>query len=240
MTGVSGSRRGGRLATVWAAPALVVLAGCGTLHPGSARAGVGAGPAVGTGVGDADPVRPLPAPGSCHTTFVGPYPLPDPVCTPGATDPRVTQGDIGTTICRAGWTAGVRPPERVTRPEKAASAAAYGYTGPFATAEYDHLVPLELGGAPDDSANLWLEPNDRPGATSFRNTKDGLESVLHDLVCSGRLALSTAQEAIASDWVRALGRFAPPEAPSTVPAAPGPPTGAPPAHNSVGSHNSVG
>jgi hypothetical protein len=189
---------------------------------------------VGAGAGDADSIQPQPPPGSCHSTFVGPYPLPDPVCTPGATDPRVTQGDIGTTICTAGWTAGVRPPERVTGPEKVASAAAYGYTGPLATAEYDHLVPLELGGAPNDPANLWLEPNDRPGATSFLNTKDRLESLLRDLVCSGRLALSAAREAIASDWVRALGRFAPPVASSAVPAAPRPPTRAAAAHRPAG------
>ncbi len=56
------------------------------------------------------------------------------------------------------------------------SAAAYGYTGPFSTGEYDHLVPLELGGDPNDPANLWLEPNDRPGATSTANTKDALEN----------------------------------------------------------------
>ena len=195
---------------------------------------------MGAGAGDPDRIQPQAAPGSCHTTFVGPYPLPDPVCTPGATDPRVTQGDIGTTICTAGWTAEVRPPERVTGPEKVASAAAYGYTGPLATAEYDHLVPLELGGAPNDPANLWLEPNDRPGATSFLNTKDGLESLLHDLVCSGRLGLSTAREAIASDWVRALARYAPRVASSAVPAAPPPPVRASAAHHPVGSHNSVG
>jgi hypothetical protein len=101
----------------------------------------------------------------------------------------------------------VRPPERVTAPEKEASAAAYGYTGPFATAEYDHLVPLELGGDPNDPANLWVEPNDRPGATTVDNTKDELEGALHHLVCSGQLPLETAQRAIAADWVTAMRRY---------------------------------
>jgi hypothetical protein len=152
-------------------------------------------------------VQPQPAAGSCHYSWVGTYPLPDPTCTPGAVDPQVTQGNLASTICRSGWTAIVRPPESVTGPEKAASAATYGYTGPWATAEYDHLVPLELGGDPNDPANLWLEPNDRPGATTFANSKDILETTLNDLVCSGRLSLAAAQEAIATNWVTAFRRY---------------------------------
>ena len=152
-------------------------------------------------------VEPQPAPGSCHYRWAGSDPLPDPACTPGAVNPQVTQADIGTTICSSGWTATVRPPESVTSPEKEASAAAYGYTGPFSTAEYDHLVPLELGGAPNAPANLWVEPNDRPGATSTYNGKDDLEDRLRELVCSGSLDLVTAQQAIAADWVAAAARY---------------------------------
>ena len=138
---------------------------------------------------------------------VGNDPLPDPACTPGAINPQVTQADIASTICRPGWTATVRPPEDVTSREKQGSAAAYGYTGPFATAEYDHLVPLELGGDPNDPANLWVEPNDRPGATSTANGKDDLESRLRELVCSGTLDLATAQQAIGLDWVTAAAHY---------------------------------
>ncbi len=163
--------------------------------------------AVGAGAAGASAVQPQPGRGTCHYTYVGPYPLPDPSCTPGAVDPRVTPADLGTTICSRGWTASVRPPETVTGPEKVASAAAYGYTGSFATAEYDHLVPLELGGDPNDPANLWVEPNDRPGATTFANTKDGLEDHLRALVCDGSLPLAVAQHAIAVDWVAALQRY---------------------------------
>ena len=82
-----------------------------------------------------------------------------------------------------------------------------GAAGPVATAEYDHLVPLELGGDPNDPANLWGEPNDRPGATSTANGKDDLESRLRELVCSGALDLATAQQAIATDWVAAAARY---------------------------------
>ncbi len=152
-------------------------------------------------------VEPQPAPGSCHYSWVGADPLPDPACTPGAVNPAVTQADIGSTICRPGWTATVRPPEAVTGPEKVASAAAYGFTGSFTTAEYDHLIPLELGGDPDDAANLWVEPNDDPDATTTHNSKDDLEDVLRAQVCAGRLSLATAQAAIASDWVVAAARY---------------------------------
>ncbi len=36
--------------------------------------------------------------------------LPDPSCTPGAIDPAVAQANIGSTICRTGYTDSVRPP----------------------------------------------------------------------------------------------------------------------------------
>ena len=119
----------------------------------------------------------------------------------------MTQSTISSTICMGGYASSIRPPESVTEPEKHGSAAAYGYTGPFSTAEYDHLVPLELGGDPDDPANLWVEPNDNPNATTIANSKDVLEDRLNSLVCSGRLALATAQEAIASDWVTAYQAY---------------------------------
>lgn len=196
--------------------AMLVVTGC--TRPPSVTSTAGAGqtqapratsPArvgairVGPGPRADDTVQPQPTPGSCHYTFVGTDPLPDPHCTPGAVDPRVTQADIGITICTPGFTTSVRPPERVTDREKEASAAAYGYTGSIHVAEYDHLVPLELGGDPNDPANLWVEPPDRPTATSFTNAKDGLEARLNGLVCSGRLRLATAQRVIASDWVTA-------------------------------------
>jgi len=162
---------------------------------------------VGPGTMTLYAVQPQAAPGTCRYGHAGPYPLPDPVCTPGATNPQVTQEDIGSTICRSGWTATVRPPESITGPEKAGSAAAYGYIGSFTTGEYDHLIPLEIGGDPNAPANLWLEPNDRPGATSSANSKDSLERALNRQVCSGGLTLAAAQQAIASDWVAALDRY---------------------------------
>jgi hypothetical protein len=119
----------------------------------------------------------------------------------------VTQANISSTICASGYTETVRPPEDVTEPEKIASAQAYGYTGSLHTAEYDHLIPLELGGDPNDAANLWVEPNDRSGATSVNNSKDVLENRLNNLVCSGQMTLATARSAIATNWVAAYQQY---------------------------------
>jgi hypothetical protein len=145
-------------------------------------------------------VQRQPAPGACHQIGVGLYSRPDPRCTPGALNPRVTQATIGATICRPGWTATVRPPESVTEPEKRASMAAYGDTRPTSSYEYDHFVPLELGGATNDRRNLWPEPGASP------NPKDAVEDELSELVCRGRVSLAVAQRLIASDWI-AAGRW---------------------------------
>ncbi len=174
-------------------------------------------------------VQPQPAPGTCHYGSDAGDPLPDPRCTPGALNPQVTQGTIGSTICRSGYTSSIRPPESITEPEKRASAAAYTYTGSFSTGEYDHLVPLELGGDPNDPANLWVEPNDNPNATSTANSKDVLENRLNDLVCAGQLSLATAQAAIASNWATAyhqyVGALSLPPASASTPASPIPASG---------------
>ncbi len=142
-----------------------------------------------------------PPAGSCRARGAGPFTLPDPRCTPGASDPRVTQADIGLTICRRGYTRTVRPPEWITYVEKRASMRAYGDHGSSRRFEYDHLIPLELGGAPNDARNLWPEP----GATP--NPKDALEDRLRSDVCSGRVSLAAARREIARDWVAAYRRL---------------------------------
>jgi hypothetical protein len=151
-------------------------------------------------------VQQQPRAGSCHALGAGVYSRPDPRCTPGALNPAVTQAAIGSTICHAGWTASVRPPQFVTEPEKLASMAAYGVRGP-SSYEYDHDVPLELGGAVNDPRNLWPEPNYPQRAGFYANPKDRLENALKRLVCRGAMSLASAQRAIASDWVAAYRRF---------------------------------
>jgi hypothetical protein len=56
-------------------------------------------------------------PGSCHARDSGF--LPDPVCTRGDADSRVTPDTLSTTICRLGYTSTVRPPVSVTEPMRA-------------------------------------------------------------------------------------------------------------------------
>lgn len=146
-------------------------------------------------------VQPQPPPGRCRARGSAAAVLPDPRCTPGAIDPAVTQADLPRTICRAGYSAGVRPPESITEREKRASMAAYGDRGSMRAYEYDHLVSLELGGAPNDARNLWPEPGASP------NVKDRLENRLHRLVCDGQLSLAAAQLAIARDWTAAARRY---------------------------------
>jgi hypothetical protein len=141
-----------------------------------------------------------PAPGTCHARGSGLFTRPDPRCTPGASDPRVNQADITSTICRRGYTASVRPAESVTYGEKRASMRAYGDHGASRRYEYDHLIPLELGGAPNDPRNLWPEL----GATP--NPKDTLENRLRKQVCDGTLPLAVARREIAADWVAAYRR----------------------------------
>lgn len=140
-------------------------------------------------------IQSQPRPGTCHTIGSGPYARPDPHCTPGALNPAVTQATIGRTICASGWTATVRPPVSVSEPEKLGSMAAYGDRGSPGGYEYDHLVPLELGGATNDPRNLWPEPGAAP------NPKDAVEYALNRQVCGGTLSLAQAQREIAANWV---------------------------------------
>jgi hypothetical protein len=153
-------------------------------------------------------VQSQPPSGSCRAVGSGLDALPDPHCTQGAVNPAVTQASIGSTICRSGWTSTVRPPESITAPEKRASMAAYGIRGPTSRYEYDHLVPLELGGAVNDPRNLWPELDfvHEQGFDEL-NPKDAVEFELKRKVCGGDITLAQAQRAIASNWVAALRRY---------------------------------
>lgn len=136
-----------------------------------------------------------------------PAPLPDPHLTPGAINPDVSQADIGRTICVRGWTATVRPPVSYTEPLKKRQIRAYGYRDrrPWHYEE-DHLIPLDLGGAPSDPRNLWPEPHLGPHQWGSY-AKDRLEVRLVRLVCRHRLSLNKARAMIAHDWTRAYRRF---------------------------------
>jgi hypothetical protein len=91
----------------------------------------------------------------------------------GATNPAVTDATVGQTICVPGWTASIRP--------KLPTRAGY---------QHDHVIPLELGGAPTDGANLAYVPLARAKAD------DQVENLLHRLVCSHDMRLADAQRFI--------------------------------------------
>ena len=82
--------------------------------------------------------------------------LPNSARTPGATNPAVTQANIGQTICVSGYTATIRPDSSITTElKKEQLATGYAYKGDTATGDYeeDHLISLEIGGAPNVEAN---------------------------------------------------------------------------------------
>jgi len=133
------------------------------------------------------------SPSSCQATGG----RPDPSCTPGATDPTVTQENIATTICTAGYTRTVRPPTSYTNRVKLLLMHKYNLSGDPQDFELDHFIPLELGGAPSLETNLWPEVEQGDlGALS----KDRVENYLHAEVCAGRMSLQQAQQAISQDW----------------------------------------
>ncbi|MFF4353787.1 hypothetical protein [Streptomyces sp. NPDC001530] len=204
VAGCSSASIGGSAVSPSGAPA------AGPSGTGTAGGTSGRAIAVGAGPQETYTVQQQPDAGSCHYRYEKGEPLEDPKCTPGAISPAVTQANLKTTICRkGGYTSEIRPPTSVTGKEKELNAVTYGYTRPPGDAEYDHLVSLQLGGDPNDPRNLWVEPPD-PGhksGTGVNNKKDPVETKLHTAVCSGKVTLAAAQQAIVTDWTTALSRL---------------------------------
>jgi hypothetical protein len=69
--------------------------------------------------------------------------------------------------------------------------------------EVDYLITPDLGGT-ESIRNLWPEPY---SAVWNARVKDQLEEKLHELVCSGKLDLATAQHDIAVDWIGAYKKY---------------------------------
>jgi hypothetical protein len=188
-----------RAATLAAAATLAV--GCQMSAPPASTSGSApdtAGTATAGPVLRTVPAGPLPAPSypsRCTPRDGGQ--LPDLACTPGALNPEVTQANIGSTICRSGFSASIRPNVGYTNKIKKMAIRAYGdYAGSSPHGyELDHLVSLELGGAPNSSANLWPEHPASP------NPKDKVEDASHRAVCDGKLSLAVAQREISVDWI---------------------------------------
>lgn len=123
--------------------------------------------------------------------------VPDPVLTPG-----VPSGITADELCAKEYR--TRDVRNVTAAMKREVFTSYGIRcrplfgkannlkrcGNF---EVDHLISLELGGS-NSTANLWPQP------MKEARLKDKLEHRLNREVCSGRVDLYDAQQAIARDW----------------------------------------
>jgi hypothetical protein len=70
--------------------------------------------------------------------------------------------------------------------------------------EIDFLIAPGLGGV-EDIHNLWPEPY--TSSMWDARVKDTLEEHLHQLVCSGKVDLSTAQNDIADNWIAAYKKY---------------------------------
>ena len=68
--------------------------------------------------------------------------------------------------------------------------AQYELTGSPSDYEEDHLIPLELGGAPRNPKNLWPEPR------AQAKQSDPLETRLKHQVCKGLMKLARARATI--------------------------------------------
>jgi len=114
----------------------------------------------------------------------------------GSLNPSVSQETIHSTICARGWIHAIGPQEttaHATKQRLMSDAGEYN----AALFELDHVIPVELGGAPLDVRNLQLQP--RTGACNARQ-KNELERALRRLVCTGELSLADAQHEITTDW----------------------------------------
>jgi hypothetical protein len=113
---------------------------------------------------------------------------------PGAVDPAITQANVHATVCRLGYTKAVRPSKEWLQALKHRLLIEQHLPGKIQDYELDHLIPLGIGGAPRDLANLWLQT--WPEARA----KDDDELGLFRAVCSGRMTLGEAQRRILEQW----------------------------------------
>jgi len=118
--------------------------------------------------------------------------MPDHRLTPGAVLPVTTAQ-----VCRSGYSHGARHPfDAAWRVRVSEVRRSYGLRNGVGY-KIDHLVPIELGGAPFDKRNLW------PQRTADASIKDGLENALHARVCRGSISLAAAQREFMANWTTA-------------------------------------
>ena len=124
---------------------------------------------------------------SASTETTEPAPAKPPAHLIGTLNPDVTPATIARTICVPGWTAHIRPPTSYTTRLERQQIQRLHLPGTTADYEEDHLMPLSLGGAPRDPANL------RPVPLAVAKKHDAWERLLHTRVCDGRMTLAEAR-----------------------------------------------
>ena len=124
--------------------------------------------------------------------------LPDLQKTPGAIDPAATAA----VVCNSAFS--TKSARRGSKSDRRCVLDRYGGTPAFAFT-YDHLVPLEIGGA-DSCYNLWPQPR------AEAKRKDDLENALQAQVCACHaLTLQQAQDAIRTNGLAAYAKFVTPK-----------------------------
>ncbi len=106
-------------------------------------------------------------------------------------NPAVSQATVDQTICKAGYTATIRPPVAYTNALKARQLPAGAKLADY---EEDHWIPLEIGGSPRDPRNLW------PQIWTDARRKDSQENQLHRMVCAHTMTLAIAQRRMFEGW----------------------------------------
>ena len=116
-------------------------------------------------------------------------------------NPTVTPETLASTVCVSGWTTTVRRSFFTSQRMKGEMLKAIG--GPNAsTYVLDHIVPLCLGGSPNDPSNLQLQ------LWEESTRKDRVEVQACRCVCAGKVLLAEAQADLAGDWRAAYHKYA--------------------------------
>jgi 5-methylcytosine-specific restriction endonuclease McrA len=153
----------------------------------------------------------LPPTHACHARMSHGFPIPDPTCSPGATNPTITVQILRTATQppTTGFRTSCLRDKGTSAHAKAATYDWYGVlhparnTGANQTCELDHIISLELGGA-DTLDNIWPECGPPGVALNDRyfKQKDLVENYLADQVRTGAMTLEAAQIGIATDWTK--------------------------------------
>jgi hypothetical protein len=103
-------------------------------------------------------------------------------------------------VCAPRFQESKRPDGRTWTNPRTIAIVAYGIDEKdLPRVQYDHRIPLSLGGA-DDTSNLFPFVSDLPGSTSH-NSKDAIEYSVWYAVCRARtVPLDAAQRAFMGDW----------------------------------------